>query len=471
MQRFGFVRAYVAVIAMAGTAWADPSPWKVSVDPSVDIGKIKPMNAVNGGPVKFKSNSRSWRQARIPFGRTHDMNHSWEFGGPHTIDVDAVFPNFDADENDPKNYDFTNTDLILDAMQECGTEPLYRLGPSIESGVKKYHVHPPKDFAKWARICEHIILHCNKGWANGRARGIRYWEIWFEPDLGDRAWTGTKEQFLDLFKVAAKHLKQKFPELKIGGPGMASWLGWKEDFIPFCQKEKVPLDFYSWHCYTSDVHKIGRRAQEVRAWLDDHGFKGTESVFDEWNYVVNWDGGEWAYTRQVESGCHIQKGAAFAAAVMSMCQDSPIEIAMYYDARVFGGMNMLFNSIDFREMKGYYPFYAWGKILNDYGSQVKASVDAPKEKASPSGQLFATAARNARGELAVLVTRYVNDNNVLDWRDVKVCLPPEFAERRMTCHLTDDVHVYTEITVDKSSDGSVILRLIPNSFAFLEFVK
>jgi hypothetical protein len=55
------------------------------------------------------------------------------------------------------------------------------LGASIEHGEKK-GTYPPQDYAKWARICEHIILHYTKGWANGFHYDITYWEIWNEPD-------------------------------------------------------------------------------------------------------------------------------------------------------------------------------------------------------------------------------------------------------------------------------------------------
>ena len=95
---------------------------------------------------------------------------------------------------------------------------MYRLGVTIEWGSKKYSCNPPQDFAKWARICEHIIMHYNKGWANGFEYGIDYWEIWNEPE-NPPMWTGTKEQFLELYKVSSKYLKEKFPEIKIGGYG------------------------------------------------------------------------------------------------------------------------------------------------------------------------------------------------------------------------------------------------------------
>ena len=454
----------------AGAAFCAPSgAWIVSVDPADEIGAIKPMNAVNGGPAKFKSNSRAWRHARIPFGRTHDMNHSWEFGGPHTIDVDAIFPNPDADENDPGNYDFTYTDMALDLMRECGTEPFYRLGPSIESGAKKYHTHPPRDFAKWARVCEHIILHCNEGWANGRRYGIRYWEIWFEPDLGPSAWTGTREQFLELFKTAAIHLKGRFPKLKIGGPGFANALAWKDSFLPFCRRENVPLDFYSWHAYKTDAHVVGKIARDVRALLDTNGFERTESILGEWNYVRTFKaGGEWEYSRQVESGRFIQKGAAFAAAMMSECQGAPVDVAMYYDVRTYGGMNMLFDPISCREMKGYYPFRAWGRLLHDYGTQVRATADERVSEGASGGQLFVTAAKGKDGRLAVWLARYSNDDNVQDWRTVKIRLPEDCSGRRATCHVTDDIRTYTETTLDVDKDGMLELLLVPNGFALVE---
>ena len=32
-------------------------------------------------------------------------------------------------------------------------------------------------------------------------------------------WDGTKEEFFDLYKISSKHLKERFPEIKIGGYG------------------------------------------------------------------------------------------------------------------------------------------------------------------------------------------------------------------------------------------------------------
>ena len=151
----------------------------VTVDVSKEVGAIKPMHAVNNGPNvapvrgdQKRGNFEDYRAARIPFARTHDSINCVS-GGAHTCDINAIFPNFDADENDPANYDFVFTDHYLDNIRRAGTEVFFRLGQTIEHGPKKYGVLPPKDFAKWARICEHVIRHTTKAGRGALTRAGR----------------------------------------------------------------------------------------------------------------------------------------------------------------------------------------------------------------------------------------------------------------------------------------------------------
>ena len=437
--------------------------WTISLDPSVSIGKIKNVNAVNCGPCSPNSaQGKAFKAANIPYARTHDMNHSWTYGGPYCLDISAIFPNFDADETKGENYDFALTDKALEWMFKAGTKPFFRLGQSIEPWGKTYHVNPPKDYAKWARICERIIAHYTEGWARGKKWDIKYWEIWNEPDLSKKTWTGTKEEFFEFFKVVITHLKTRFPNLKIGGPAMAGFLGWKDFFIPSCAKDNVPLDFYSWHRYCADAREASRLGKEVRAWLDKHGYEKTESIFNEWNYVKGWRGGEWRYSRQVESGAYNQKAAAYAAAMMVESQNSPIDMAMYYDVRTYGGMNMLFDSITHQPMRGYYPFYAWGRMLKDYPEQIKCALHSNGAK---NADLFAVAARSDDGKIALYISRYSNDDNIRNDITVRLNLP---KAKRYRCHLTDDWRIYTEHQLESTSDGAKELTLVPSSFAFIE---
>ena len=138
------------------------------------------------------------------------------------------------------------------------------------------------------------------------------------------------------------------------------------------------------------------------------------------------------------------------AVVMITCQDAPLDMLMYYDARVTCGMNGMFDTLTLRPSRGYYPFLAWHRLA-DLGTQVKTTVEA-KDVKQP--QLFACAARNAAGKLAVFIARYSDDNNVVETRKVTLNVPgnPDYAGAR--CHLTDSVRMYTETPLTVTSGGT-----------------
>lgn len=341
----------------------------IRFDNSEVIGMMKPMNAVNNGPVRARKdqtrgNFDSYSKAGFSYARTHDSNLCYDYGGPHTVDISAIFPNFDADENDSASYDFTITDEYIENIIASGTKVFYRLGQSIEHWIKKYGIYPPKDFQKWARICEHIILHFNEGWANGYHYGIEYWEIWNEPDLdcegspNPRCWGGTKAQFFDLYEIAAKHLKSKFPHLKIGGPALASRREWAIEFLQEMHRRNVPIDFFSWHKYDTDPHNIGERCDFYRNLLDENGYQETESILNEWNYVRDWTS-QFIYSLRAVNGI---KGASFATAVMCECQRKPVDMLMYYDARIDTPFNGLFDFVAWEPRKTYYPYLAFHRM-------------------------------------------------------------------------------------------------------------
>ena len=71
---------------------------KVEIDASKVVGTMKPMHAVNNGPLigkktQKRDNFRSFRQARIPYSRNHDASFCAGYGGEHIVDVHAIFPN------------------------------------------------------------------------------------------------------------------------------------------------------------------------------------------------------------------------------------------------------------------------------------------------------------------------------------------------------------------------------------------
>ncbi len=343
----------------------------ITIDFNKNCGKVKPMHAVNNGPVyKFVADMRitnmpAWIEAGIPYARTHDSPYYSTYGGPHIIDVNLIFTNFDADPYDENSYDFACTDEYLKVIDYSGTKIFYRLGASIEHWVKKYNTLPPKDFKKWAIICEHIIKHYTAGWANGFEYDIEYWEIWNEPDLdpedatNKRTWGGTKAQFFEFYATASKHLKACFPHLKIGGPALCHDLEYAREFLKHMKECGAVVDFFSWHRYAYEPVFIAETAQAVRNILDEEGFEKTESINNEWNYVRGWEGDTWIYSLRTEKNL---KGSSFILGTMCACTYVPIDMLMYYDARP-GRMNGLFNSdLVCDILKGYYPFKMFNEL-------------------------------------------------------------------------------------------------------------
>ena len=201
---------------------------KITVDFTKKVKPMKPVHAVGQPPLLGWTNDSMFHfltEAGIPYSRLHDVGGP--FGGGRYVDIPNVFRNFDADPDDPDSYDFTWTDPLITSLVKANVEPYYRLGVTIENEAwrKAYHIMPPKDFHKWAKICAGIIRHYTKGWANGFHYKMTYWEIWNEPEGLDSyvMWTGTWEQFLELYGTASKLLKAEFPEIKVGGYSSAGF--------------------------------------------------------------------------------------------------------------------------------------------------------------------------------------------------------------------------------------------------------
>ncbi len=439
---------------------------KLYVNYNNTTGKIKPMNAVNNGPVYKRTggqnsgNLDTYTAANIPFARTHDASFCPSYGGEHTVDVHLIFRDFDADPYDPASYDFHLTDEYMDTIKLAGTEPFYRLGSKIEHESKKYGTLPPRDFKKWAVICEHIIAHINEGWADGTNLGVRYWEIWNEPDLSaddsnDKlTWGGTAAEFYDFYAVAAKHLKERFPQLKIGGPALCGYNEqWVRGFLDRVKKDNLPLDFLSWHVYTYDAVWTGTLSRIFRNILDEYGLDNTESILNEWNYVKDWNGEGWVKSIETMIG---MKGAAFIAAVMSVCQCAPVDMLMYYDARPCA-MNGMFSFYTKKPLCGYYPIKAWGEMLK-LGGECETVCDIP--------DIYAVAASDGDSKM-LLVTYYTDSDSALPKTfDIELCGIDD--SRELSVCLLDETHRYDEIARICPCEGRITITLEPNTSVIIK---
>ncbi len=374
-------------------------------------GVIRPLHGVNGGVLTTGETvdlTAHWRDVKIPLTRLHDC----EFPRPDLVDLHAVFPDALADPEAPSSYQFARTDDYLAAIHNTGAGVVYRLGESIEHSRRRYYVHPPVDYAKWAGACVGIIRHYNDGWANGFQYGIRYWEIWNEPENRPAMWSGSDADYYRLYATAARAIKTRFPDLKVGGPSVGATgelagdrlqaTPFLEGFLKMCREESVPLDFFSWHTYTDDPSLYARKARAIRAWLDGKGFRNTEIHVNEWNYLP---GNDWSPMLSVGEGEKRRQwyeeqggaaGAAFVTSVLLDLQDSPVDVSNFYsgDTNNFG----IFDRFG-APKKTFYAFKAFARLLE---TPVRVGVSG-----NQAGQAVLCAGLNReRTEGTVLISRY-----------------------------------------------------------------
>ncbi|MBR3707721.1 MAG: hypothetical protein IKM17_01760 [Lentisphaeria bacterium] len=408
---------------------------KIKVDFSKITGKMKPVHAVGQPPIIGWSSDKLFHyltEAGIPYARLHDVGGG--FGGGKFVDIPNVFPDFNADPEDPASYDFTWTDPLITSLMNSKVEPYYRLGVTIENEVwrKAYRVNPPEDPEKWAKICAGVIRHYTRGWANGFEYDIKYWEIWNEPECtnGRRVmWTGTWEQYLELYDVTSKLLKAEFPEIKIGGYASIGFYALKEmdpestwckdcqsyidlflQFMQYIKDHNCPMDFFSWHSYDEPKY-TALYANYVAEKLKEYGYGHAEQHLNEWN----------CGPQNRDKACH---AAATAGFLISM-QNSPVDIGMFYDARcgtsIYGG---LFNPMTLRPLKSYWAFPAFNELYRRK-DQVEAESDT-------EDLYVAAAAGDPEG--AVLIVNFRNET--LD-------LELDLGGKEITsCRLTDDAYEY-----------------------------
>ena len=411
----------------------------INIDLFARGGKIKYMNAVNNGPLapsggvrKSPTNFDLFKEAEISYARTHDSSFFTGYGGEFSVDVHRIFRDFNADENDPASYIFEPTDGYIANMIAAGVKPFYRLGASIEHGYK-FGTLPPKDNAKWARICEHIIRHYNEGWANGFHYDIEYWEIWNEPDTGYKegnspTWGGTMDEFFALFETTLYYLKEKFPHLKIGGPALCSVTDSRdilENMFNYLNRDgrHAPLDFLSWHMYGLDVTEFDRKIKVVSEILKKYGYEECESILNEWNYVFGWKGEEWTYSLQK---CKELKGASFVAGAMCVSQATDLDMLMYYDARPCG-MNGIFEAGTYAPYKTYYDYVIFRDLLH-LGTYVPTPY--------MDDEIYTCAATD--GENYAMMLTYFDPKDDAEDRTLSLTFKKPAGEYKVEYYLTDN---------------------------------
>ncbi len=232
-------------------------------------------------------------------------------------------------------YNWQYIDDLYDRMLAMGVRPFVELGfcpadlASDDNSTFwwKAHTSPPKDYGRWAELVEAFARHGVERYGLEEVHRW-YFEVWNEPNLHG-FWSGTKSQYFELYKVSARAIKAIDSRLRVGGPATSnfvpddrfageredkskqltnrvadldalSWRGvWIEDFLDYCRRERLPVDFVSTHPYPTDFalnpetgHNQGRvrgvnATRQDMAWLKEtvarSAYPQAEIHLTEWN--------------------------------------------------------------------------------------------------------------------------------------------------------------------------------------------
>jgi xylan 1,4-beta-xylosidase len=373
------------------------------VDTTITIGAaanglIRTLLGINIGPLPAGTDPRNadltsaYKQVGINLIRTHD------YYGP--LDMSVMYPDRTRDPANAQSYNFTASDKAWRAIIDGGFEPYFRLGDSYNNSV------PPANAlerSNWTRAAVEVLRHYRTGKWGGFNTDFSYVEIWNEPD-NQQFWPRprTPLEYFQLYAEAATAIKQQFPGLNVGGPGLTpagalipQGKKWTQDFLEFARQKSAPLDFFSWHMYSNVPAQYSEAAKYYRAALDARGFSQTRLHITEWNTEIKRGSDNNAESIALRTG---GTGAAILSAAWIELQQNEVEVSTFYrgpdpdiKAATFYGIFYA----DGNPKRMALAFSLWSKMVL-YPQRLAIS-------SSPGLSLWLLAGRNDAGKVALLV--------------------------------------------------------------------
>jgi xylan 1,4-beta-xylosidase len=181
-------------------------------------------------------------------------------------------------------YHFVTLDRSVDTILATGAKPLMCicfkpkvLFPSVDQDVVE-----PNDYSQWEALISSLVRHYKE-----RGAGIRYWEVANEPDIGEDGgcpYRFKPDSYARYYQHTAAAIRQADSEARVGGPALA---GSRSPLLPallaLCQTKGAPLDFVSWHIYSSDPQGVRGTITYVKDLLKRYPALKPETFLDEWN--------------------------------------------------------------------------------------------------------------------------------------------------------------------------------------------
>lgn len=225
----------------------------------------------------------------------------WGFGNdermnsPRELDAPQIAGSPDQVEITFDTYDkivgkVTGEDVRMMFVQAYNPIILQPEEGEIESGNEMLGMRSkwntvPADMRVWQEINERFARHFKE-----RAGNSRYYEIWNEPDLQPVFFVGSKEDYCEIYRHGSIGVKSADPSAKVGGPALANTSvndpsvrdasDWAQMFLDFVEREKLSLDFFSYHNYAAPEYIVPVMR---RVLADRPGMECVETIITEYN--------------------------------------------------------------------------------------------------------------------------------------------------------------------------------------------
>jgi len=261
-----------------------------------------------------------------------------------------------------------------------------------------------------------------------------WYEVWNAPDLED-FFLGERSEYLNLYRIVAEAVKELRQEAKmhipLGGPSTSSWFANIQpndiltpersliyELIKYCYSYKLPLDFISWHAYSSDPALERQLSiynkpfiKLVREWLSYFHFESAiPLIIDEWNFDA-------AANISPKRGREAYVSASFIPARLKNMQEAGLDYQVYFCLEDFGG-----NKEGVNRNLGIFAFD--GQERSDYRGYAKASYNifrmlnllGNELLPAPSTDEFAgIIPTRSQDYLAVLIFNYIDPQAAMNY--------------------------------------------------------
>lgn len=159
------------------------------------------------------------------------------------------------------NWKFVNH--ILDYLQDIEVKPFICLSymplPFASKSTSFFNYQgntsPPKEMSQWLALVQSFITNCINRYGLDSV-STWYVQIWTEFPVYGIHWSGTLEQYFELYRQTALLIKGISPLIKVG-PAAENFHTneqLSERLLEFCRDHDVPIDFYSCNIYHNRIN-------------------------------------------------------------------------------------------------------------------------------------------------------------------------------------------------------------------------